>query len=423
MYDNPVDAVYHLSQSPHPQIVGTLLRFAGAPPDPDRLRQHLAAHLGAQPVLRHRLQDVGGRIRRVPVEVRLEDHVRRHAAPLGTPWEEVADELRRAPLAPAPAAPWDVWLADGYRREEWLLFFRSHHALTDGTGRAHLINSLFGGTSPPGTTVPRNGFSLLCAGRLLADAASGLLFDSPPALPWQWLRGPTSGSSRLSCVSLPYEWLSQVGRSAGVTTNDVYLAAMAGTMRQLALNRGTSPDELRSLPVSMPMSTRRAGEETLPGNYLAMTRVPLPCHLSDPWERLAQVHRATLRAKKQGRAATSRFLQEHAPYRVAEAAARAVMAPRTAPVCCNYVPYRVPELSFDGCRALDAASVGALMEGHLLYAALTYHRSLARLAVVHDAALPDAADVGELWSGQINALCRSAGSRHRDGRDTGVVQA
>ncbi|MFE7647523.1 hypothetical protein [Streptomyces phaeoluteigriseus] len=106
-----MDALFHLSQSSHPQIVGTLLRLAGAPPDPGQIRQHLAAHLGAQLALRHRLQDVGGRIRQVPVEVRLEEYVHRHAAPLGTPWEEVVDELRRAPLAPAPAAPWDAWIA------------------------------------------------------------------------------------------------------------------------------------------------------------------------------------------------------------------------------------------------------------------------------------------------------------------------
>ncbi|WP_399932793.1 wax ester/triacylglycerol synthase domain-containing protein [Streptomyces kanamyceticus] len=412
MYANPVDAVYHRSQSSHPQIVGTLLRFRGAAPGLGRLRDHFVAHLADQPVLRHRLEDVGGRTRRVPADVRPEDHVRHHAAPSGRTWEEVADALRALPLPPSPAAPWDVWLADGHRADEWLLFFRSHHALTDGTGRAHLIDSLFGSAPRPGPAVSRGGVSLRCAVRLLADAVSGLLpGPGPAAAPaWRWLHGPASGSSRLTCVSLPYERLSQVGRAAGVTTNDVYLAAMAGVLRQLALDRGSGPDQLCDLPVSMPMSTRRAGEESLPGNHLAMARVLLPCHLPDPWERLARVHRATARAKRQGRAATSRFLQERAPHRISEATARALMDARTAPVCCNYVPYREPELSFDGSRALDVTSVGALMDGHLLYTALTYHRSVARLAVVHDAALPDAARVGELWNAQVGALCGAPGA-------------
>ncbi|MFI2614758.1 wax ester/triacylglycerol synthase domain-containing protein [Streptomyces sp. NPDC018584] len=413
MYANPVDAVYHRYRSPHPQIVGTLLRFRGAAPGLGRLREHFAAHLAEQPVLRHRLEEVGGRICRVPADVRPQDHVRHHAAPPGRTWEEVADALHALPLPPPPAAPWDVWLADGHHADEWLLFFRSHHALTDGTGRAHLINSLFGSAPRPGLAVTRGGLSLRCAVRLLADAVSGL-FPGPAAAPaWQWLRGPAVGSSRLACVSLPYERLSQVGRAAGVTTNDVYLAAMAGVLRQLALDRGSAPGELGVLPVSMPMSTRRAGEESLPGNHLAMARVLLPCQLADPWQRLVRVHRVTDRAKRQGRAATSRFLQEHAPHRISEATARTLMDASTAPVCCNYVPYREPKLSFDGSRALDVTSVGALMDGHLLYTALTYHRSVARLAVVHDAALPDAARVGELWNAQVDALCRvtEAGAR------------
>ncbi len=410
MYANSVDAAYYRSRSPHPQIVGTLLRFRGAAPGLGLLRDHFAAHLAEQPVLRQRLEDDEGRTCRVPAEVRTEGHVRHHAAPSGRTWGEVADALHTLPLPPPPAAPWDVWLADGHRADEWLLFFRSHHALTDGTGRAHLINSLFGSAPRPGPPVALGGFSLRCAVRLLTDTVSGL-FPGPAAAPaWRWLYGPASGSSRLTCVSLPYERLAQAGRAAGVTTNDVYLAAMAGVLRRLALDRGSGPDELGDLPVSMPMSTRRVGEESRPGNHLTMARVLLPCHLPDPRERLVRVHRATTRAKRQGRAATSRFLQEHVPHRISEAATRALMDARTAPVSCTYVPYREPELSFDGSRVLDVTSVGALMDGHLLYTALTYHRSVARLAVVHDAVLPDAARVGELWTEQIDVLLGATGA-------------
>jgi WS/DGAT/MGAT family acyltransferase len=71
----------------------------------------------------------------------------------------------------------------------------------------------------------------------------------------------------------------------------VFLALVAGAVRQYLLAHGELPEE--PLTVAAPVSVRRPGEERAWGNRLATWIVGLATDLDDPLARLAAIHHGT----------------------------------------------------------------------------------------------------------------------------------
>jgi WS/DGAT/MGAT family acyltransferase len=90
----------------------------------------------------------------------------------------------------------------------------------------------------------------------------------------------------------------------GATVNDAAIAIVGGALRRYLEDKGELPST--SLVTLMPISVRPtmvqstpAGETTASagGNQFSMTAVPMATDISDPIERLAEIHRNTVAAK------------------------------------------------------------------------------------------------------------------------------
>lgn len=95
---------------------------------------------------------------------------------------------------------------------------------------------------------------------------------------------------------IPLDDIKRIGRSTGSTVNDVLLGAVAGMLRDYLIEHGEEPHDIGWL---MPISVLPYGQglpETL-GNHFALVKLVLPVGVSEPVDRLREVHRRTDRIK------------------------------------------------------------------------------------------------------------------------------
>lgn len=224
-------------------------------------------------------------------EFDLTRHVRRVA--IARPGDDA--ELSRAiahalerPLDP-DRPPWECWIIEGLKGNQWAILMKTHHCLTDGNSAAHVLTRLCDdvGTdtfanhvgdkpvSPP--QAEKRGWAD-ALGR--ATALAGTVTDTLVGTVWPAARPsmhPVTTMRRYGTVRVPIADVDSVCRKFGVTVNDVALAAITEGFRTVLLGRGEEPRE-NSLRALMPMTVRSA---MLP--YL-------PVEHDDPVQRLRTVH-------------------------------------------------------------------------------------------------------------------------------------
>ena len=101
-------------------------------------------------------------------------------------------------------------------------------------------------------------------------------------------------------VLVRHRRVAEVKRRAGVTVNDVCLAAVAGALRRLASLRGETPQPLKAM---VPVSVRDESERRDLGNRISFAFVELPVAVRSRAERLRLIHAATSSFKRSGRPA------------------------------------------------------------------------------------------------------------------------
>jgi len=149
----------------------------------------------------------------------------------------------------------------------------------------------------------RSAASGLAPGRALrvADtmrrAAFSLAEDAIWPAPASYLNVPIGPRRTLSTYTVAVDRLLRVKRTAGVTLNDVVLAATAGALRRLAVERGEQPDDLR---VMIPVSVR-GGEGAASGNRITFAFVALPVSERAGGARLEAIRQQTGELKRSGR--------------------------------------------------------------------------------------------------------------------------
>jgi diacylglycerol O-acyltransferase len=84
-----------------------------------------------------------------------------------------------------------------------------------------------------------------------------------------------------------------------VTINDVALAAITDSFREMLMHRGEQPQR-NSLRTLVPVSVRSADASNQLDNRVSLMLPYLPIELEDPIERLQAVHRRLTRAKSGG---------------------------------------------------------------------------------------------------------------------------
>ncbi|MGW3495759.1 wax ester/triacylglycerol synthase domain-containing protein [Streptomyces sp. NPDC001020] len=391
----------------HQLAVGWAMRFRGEPPSPDALRRHVRARLEDLPTLTHRVEEgSGSRPCFLPVEeLDLRQHVR--GLLVTEPreqWQDCVQEVLERPLPAAPRPPWDLWLVHGYTGTtdlaEYVLVFRIHHAVEDGAGHHYVLRTLFtphvaSQTSPDVRSTPSPADGM---GRVSSRAVLGVMSDIARSLrgtgTWSVLRRPPTGKLATAVGTVQTRRLVAVSRALGTDVSAVFLTALTGAMRAVALAEGERPAPLTLL---WPLSVRTGGERAAVGNFLTMVRLRLPCEEPLPLRRLASFSRQLEPGSVERRMRTSRALMRLAPRPVSLGALRLLMRPRHASLTGTYFPAAVPQPVLGEARMDGVLGLGAPLPGQLCHLTLLRYRAECTLSVVHDTAFARGADLPGLW--------------------------
>ncbi|MEV5986127.1 wax ester/triacylglycerol synthase domain-containing protein [Streptomyces sp. NPDC052051] len=407
--------MFHQLSGAQQLAVGWALRFRGKPPSADALRAHVRTRLGDLPTLTHRVEErPGSRPHFVPVrDLDLGRHVRR--LPVTDPGEQWQDCLRTVlerPLPDAPHPPWDLWLLHGHADAdapgpEYVLVFRIHHALEDGAGHHYVLRTLFTPYVPAPrspdvqvTPAPVDG-----VGRISPRAVLGIMGDLARSLrgadTWSMLRRPPTGQLATAVGTVETRRLLALSRALGTDVSAVFLTALTGAMRTVALAEGERPAPLALL---WPLSVRSGGERGAVGNFLTMVRLGLPCEEPLPQRRLASLVRQLEPGGLERRMRTSRALLRLAPRPVSLGTLRLLMRPRHASLTGTYFPAALPQPVLGEAPLDGALGLGAPLPGQLCHLTLLRYRAQCTLSVVHDTAFAHGAGLPGLWLSALAEL-------------------
>jgi WS/DGAT/MGAT family acyltransferase len=200
----------------------------------------------------------------------------------------------------------------------------------------------------------------------LRRAAMSTREDLLRPAPTSWVNAEIGPRRTLAGCTADLDAIRSIKRDYGGTFNDVVLAIVAGAMRQLALERRTTPSDLR---VMVPVSRRGDSEAGSLGNRISFVFIDLPVRTSRPRDRLRRVRSQTQVFKHQQRAAGAETLLEALslmPVPIQRQAARAVASPRVYNLTVSNIPGPREPVYLLGARLLDAYPVVPLSEGHAL---------------------------------------------------------
>jgi len=246
----------------------------------------------------------------------LEHHVRHVRAPRAGGIEaalEVAAPDAAAAFDPA-RSPWELTLVDGLADGRSAFVLRFHHTVTDGVGGVGLAEQFFEPTrrgrrdrsaavvAAPPLDVPRP-TPLDLAARSAAGAVRAALDPAgtirqgrrvvrsvakmlaPARAPLSPILVGRGLDRHLDVLEVPLPELQRVAKRTGGTVNDVFLAAVAGGLRDYHERMGAPVEALR---ITMPISLR-TDDDAPGGNHFTPARFVLPIAELDPVRRIAEI--------------------------------------------------------------------------------------------------------------------------------------
>lgn len=227
---------------------------------------------------------------------------------------DLAISLVNQPL-PRDRPLWSAAFITGLASGSPALAVVFHHVLADGIGGVAVVGGLMDGTTagPPAPfPVPgptrrdlaadawsrrlRTMSGLPARMRELWQGAFELGLRRPSRAARSSLNRPTGPRRRLEVVRADLAPVRRAGQRHGATVNDVALAAVAGSLRQLLAGRGETVDQF---VVSVPISARRSATATDLGNRVGVMQVVVPA-VGKPADRLARVAATTAERKTAG---------------------------------------------------------------------------------------------------------------------------
>ncbi len=264
-------------------------------------------------------------------------HVPHHALPEPGDARELENLVARLQSDELDTARplWECHIIEGLADHRFAIFTKIHHSLLDGVGGMRLLETMLA-TSPkdrglpalwsrhpdhhrsaphddgdhtPGAVIEHvlhfaatqlhamQGLyrTAKAFGKAALDPKSSPL-ASPYTAPKSMLNGPVSQQHRLVTLDLSLTRVRRLGKRAGVTVNDVFLAMCAGALRRYMQEHNALPEQ--PLVAGLPVSLRPAGDTTV-GTLVTFILSSLGTDLDDPVERLMAIHRSTLAAKHQ----------------------------------------------------------------------------------------------------------------------------
>jgi WS/DGAT/MGAT family acyltransferase len=425
----------------------------------DDIRDQVSARLDALPRMRRRLAAVPLDVDR-PYWVDDPDFdIARHVreVPLPPPGDE--DALRRlagellSQVLPRDRPLWDLVFVTGLDGGRVGLVERVHHALVDGVSGVELATllldlepdappahgsawapdpapdgeSLLAASLRRGLALPLRAAGAVAglarhptgAARTARTVAGGLvpLFLDGLLAPRSSLNAPLAGARRLAWVRAGVDDARRAGRPADATLNDVVLAAVAGGLRHLALERGERLPAGAELKVLVPVSRHVGPGDGSLGNRVSALAVPLPIGIGDPRRRLAAIAAGT-RQRKAGPEADAVGMildaADHLPAAAARTLTRSLDHQRFVNLVVTNVPGPPVPLYARGARMLEAFPVVPLLANFTVgVAVLSYDGALTVTLTADDVACPDvdvfAAGIEQAFA-QLGVEPRAAGA-------------
>jgi diacylglycerol O-acyltransferase len=303
---------------------------------------------------------------------------------------------------------WEMVLLDGLADGRWALITKTHHCLVDGVGSVDAGDLLL--DAEPAPEVPlapdraRAPVSDVGARpawlphapqpvRLTADAGIAaaragahavmhprealersravidlIVRDELIAAPGSSLNVPIGATRRIATVHVELQELKDVRAALGGTVNDVVLAAAAGALRALLLERGEDPPR-HGLRAMVPVNIRRDADHGELGNQVSSLFVDLPVVEADPLRRYELVGVAVQERKAGGQALAASALTgltELAPPVLHAGIARSLFAKRLFNVTITNVPASPRRLYSFGAPMIDVVPIVPLAAEHAL---------------------------------------------------------
>ncbi|WP_406279855.1 SDR family oxidoreductase [Embleya sp. NBC_00896] len=361
--------------------IGGVLRFRGPAPTVEDLRQAVAARLWRVPVLAYRTD--GTRRIRGPLDPAR--HV--HLYPVAQGRLDTAVDDAMADRLPRDRPLWEARLVHGYARDEWAFVFKAHHALLDGASVVEVGRRLFGvepieaaAVAPTPAVAP----GLRAYARRFAPV-SGRPFTT----------SGLTGTRRIAWLELDPERLRAAGRARSAGVDDMFLAALAGALRDcpgVPWRRGVRP-----VWALMPSAVGGGAE---PGNHARPGRVRLPCDEADPARRLALVVEAARAAATLGGPISGEALSDAA----VRWGFRAALSPRHVDLAAGVVRWPRHAYAFRGSPAVGTVPFGAVPRGRPFGVFLATFEDGMYVSAVVDSALPIdlAEDLCASWSAALS---------------------
>ncbi|WP_261557856.1 WSD1 family O-acyltransferase [Frankia tisae] len=421
--------------------VGTLLYVGGPPLDLSALRAHVADRLRAARPLTERLHTIatpagdhrggGPRAERSSLrwaprgDVNVDDHVVVTAVREGPGDDGLRRTLDRLASQPVDLGrpPWMLHLLRGHSADGTLVLYRASHAHQDGGALYRALYLLFGEGEETGVALPQ-AFPAPRPGDYLRLAGRNLQGLAPTRALAAW-GGPARGPARHTWATTDLAALRQIARRHAVTVNDVYLAALAGAIRQWSLPEWHRPHRShrphRPIHALMPISIRTSAEQELLSNFTTGVRIALPCGEPDPGRRLARVAARTRRLKRGGglgvverhHLALAELSPRASPRFLAHAASSGSRTREVALVASNLGHLRC-RLAVAGRPVTGLAGMPPLFVGrqHLSVALFGYGEH-AHITFTASASVPGHEALADLWLAELEVLAELAGPRPR----------
>lgn len=283
-------------------VIGSMAVLDGPAPALDEVRELVSGRLPSVPRYTQRVVPTRFDLRAPAWSDAPDVDIDRHVTALAVPPPGgraevaalVADAMAQRMDRTRPL--WDLTVCDGLPDGRWGLLSRVHHALADGVSGTGLYRAVFDSDATPeeppptapGTApgVSRRGIVATAAATVRGGLALG---TAAWPVKQEGLLGSLDGHRAYAWTEVGISASRPARRSLGVTLNDLVLAAVAGGLRELLLERGRQPDP-HALRTLLPVSSRPPGTAGTPGNQVTLMLSLLPVEIDDPVERVLAVH-------------------------------------------------------------------------------------------------------------------------------------
>ena len=229
---------------------------------------------------------------------------------------------------------WEFYVIDGLETGQAALYTKVHHAAIDGQAGVALAKAIYDLTPEPRAMKkarPRArsgeyqlGMAELASAAIqntvqqyvklvttLPNALRAVTSVALPALgnplrslslPANWMLAPRTplnvsitNQRSFAARSVSLDEVKQIAKAAGVSLNDVVLAASATALKRYLAEYNCTPD--RALTAGVPVSLREAGNTDL-NNQVSMILVSLATDVADPVDRMKSINASSSAAKE-----------------------------------------------------------------------------------------------------------------------------